>query len=239
MTDVARYQPKAARRRAGASAGLLFALATLIFLVLGAAALVALMLWPRWPGSAVAPDAPSLPITIGGVLFNVRPAAIRIPIQRYPGAQERLDLALLRPSLPPPDPNAKLAPTETVPPIDRLFITIEPQSAGLPPSERVRTIYPRYLADTQFDGPDGLKVIPFKEGAPYQNEDLFFDPAAQPGFVARCSRPGAAGTPGMCLYERRIESANVTVRFPSEWLTQWRILDERMAQLIAQLRPLQ
>ena len=45
------------------------------------------MLWPRWPGSAVAPDAPSLPITIGGVLFNVRPAAIRIPIQRYPGAQ--------------------------------------------------------------------------------------------------------------------------------------------------------
>src|SRR3954462_682891 len=102
MTDVARYQPKAARRRAGASAGLLFALATLIFLVLGAAALVALMLWPRWPGSAVAPDAPSLPITIGGVLFNVRPAAIRIPIQRYPGAQERLDLAFLWPSLAPP-----------------------------------------------------------------------------------------------------------------------------------------
>jgi hypothetical protein len=239
MTDAARHQPKTARKRAGASAGLMFALATLILLIVGAAALVALMLWPRWPGSAVAPDAPSLPITVGGVLFNVPPAAIRIPIQRHPGAQERLDLAFLWPSLATPDPNAKLAPMETVPPIERLFITIEPQSAGLPPSERVRTIYPRYLADTQFDGPDGLKVMPFKEGTPYQNEDLFFDPAAQPGFVARCSRPGAAGTPGMCLYERRIESANVTVRFPSEWLTQWRILDERMAQLIAQLRPLQ
>src|SRR3954466_15060635 len=239
MTDIARHQTKTTRKRRSASAGLLFALVTLIVLIAGAAALVAVMLWPRWPGAAVAPDAPALPVTVGGVLFNVPPAAIRVPMQRYSGPQERLDLAFLWPSLQPPDPNTKLAPTETMPAIDRLFITIEPQSIALPPSERVRTIYPRYLADTQFDGPDGLKVIPFKEGTPYQNEDLFFDPAAQPGFVARCSRPGAAGTPGMCLYERRIESADVTVRFPSEWLTQWRILDERMAQLIAQLRPLQ
>src|SRR5205814_1465552 len=153
---------------------------------------------------------------VGGVLFNVPPGAIRVPMQRYSGPQERLDLAFLWPALQPPDPTTKLAPTETAPPIDRLFITIEPQTITLPPSERVRTIYPRYLADTQFDGPDGLKVISFKEGSPYQNEDLFFDPAVQPGFVTRCSRPGAAGTgaagtPGMCLYERRIDGADVTV----------------------------
>ena len=154
-----------------------------------------------------------------------------------PGAQERLDLAFLWPSLQPPDPSPQPAPTETTPPIDRLFITIEPQAPGLPPSERVRTIYPRYLAETQFDGPDGLKVIPFKEGTPYQNEDLFFDPATQPGFVARCSRPGAAGTPGMCLYERRIESADVTVRFPSEWLTGWRAVNDGIAKLIGTLKP--
>ena len=237
MTDVARHHSKTARKRAGASAGLLFALATLIVLIVGAAALVAIMLWPRWPGAAVAPDAPALPITVGGVLFNVPPAAIRIPVQRHSGATERLDLAFLWPSLQPPDPSPKLAPTETTPPIDRLFITIEPQAPGLPPSERVRMIYPRYLAETQFDGPDGLKVIPFKEGTPYQNEDLFFDPATQPGFLARCSRPGAAGTPGMCLYERRIESADVTVRFPSEWLTGWRAVNDGIAKLIGTLKP--
>jgi hypothetical protein len=237
MTDVARQHAKTTRKRRGASAGLLFALATLIALVVGAAALVALMLWPRWPGSAVAPDAPALPITVGGVLFNVPPAAIRVPIQRHSGAQERLDLAFLWPSLVPPDPNTKLAPTETAPPIDRLLITIEPQSIALPPSERVREIYPRYLAETQFDGPDGLKVISFKEGTPYQNEDLFFDAAAQPGFVARCSRPGAAGTPGMCLYERRIESADLTVRFPSEWLTGWRAVNDGINKLIGTLKP--
>lgn len=237
MTDVARHHAKPLKKRRGASAGLLFSLVTLIALIVGAAALVALMLWPRWPGSAAGPDAPALPITVGGVLFNVPPAAIRVPMQRYSGAHERLDLAFLWPSLAPPDPDAKIAPAEMAPPIDRLIITIEPQSIALPPSERVREIYPRYLGDTQFDGPDGLKVIPFKEGTPYRNEDLFFDAAAQPGFVARCSRPGAAGTPGMCLYERRIENADLTVRFPSEWLTGWRNLSQSLEGLLARLHP--
>jgi hypothetical protein len=237
MTDLARHHAKTAKKRRGASTGLLFALVTLIVLIVGAAAFVALVLWPRWPGAAIAPDAPALPITVGGVLFNVPPAAIRVPVQRRAGAQERLDLAFLWPSLTPPDPAAKPAPTETAPPIDRLFITIEPQSIALSPGERVKSIYPRYLADTQFDGPDGLKVIPFKDGSPYQNEDLFFDPAAQPGFAVRCSRPGAAGTPGMCLYERRIEGADMTLRFPSDWLATWRAVNEGIEKLIGRLKP--
>ena len=158
-------------------------------------------------------------------------------LQRRPGAQERLDLAFLWPSLEPPDPRRARLRARRAPPIDRLFVTIEPQATALAPSDRVRTIYPRYLADTQYDGPDGLKVISFKDGSPYQSEDLFFDPAAQPGFVTRCSRPGAAGTPGMCLYERRIEGADVTVRFPSEWLTGWRALNEGIGTLIGRLKP--
>jgi hypothetical protein len=209
----------------------------LIFLIVGAAAFVALVLWPRWPGAAVAPDAPALPITVGGVLFNVPPAAIRVPMQRHTGAQERLDLAFLWPSLSAPDAAAKPAPTEAAPPIDRLFISIAPQSIALAPSERLKSIYPRYLAETQFDGPDGLKVISFRDGTPYQDEDLFFDPAAQPGFVARCSRPGAAGTPGMCLLERRVEGADITVRFPSDWLTQWRAVNAGVEKLMATLKP--
>src|SRR5215213_9782241 len=146
MTDFASHHANAGRRRKGASTGLLFALVTLVLLIVGGAAFVALVLWPRWPSAAVAPDAPSLPITVNGVLFNVPPAAIRVAIQRHPGAQERLDLALLWPTLEPPAPAAKLAPTESIPPIDRLFITIEPQSIALPPAERAKSIYPRYLA---------------------------------------------------------------------------------------------
>src|SRR5437762_7288258 len=134
MTAIAKQHAKIAQKRS-ASAGLVFALIALVALIVLAAAFVAGVLWPRWPGTAVAPDAPALPITIGGVLFNVPPAAIRVPMQRHSGAQERLDLAFLWPSLQPPDPNTRLAPVETAPPIDRLFITVEAQTIALPPSE--------------------------------------------------------------------------------------------------------
>jgi hypothetical protein len=237
MTDALGRTAKTTRRKRGASIGLIFALAALVVLIVLAAAFVALVLWPRWPATSVAPDAPALPITVGGVLFNVPPGAIRVAMQRRPGAQDRLDLAFLWPSLAPPDPQARPAPSEAPPPIDRLFITIEPQASALTPSDRVRTIYPRYLAEMQYEGPDGLKVISFKEGSPYQGEDLFFDPAAQPGFVTRCSRPGKAGTPGMCLYEKRIDSADVTIRFPSEWLTGWRALSTGIDGLLARFKP--
>jgi hypothetical protein len=228
MTDIAR-SPK--ERRRTASAGLLFALAAVAGLIVVAGAITALVLWPRWP-AAVATDAPSVPVTVGGVLFNVPPAAIRVPVQRTPGTQARLDLAFLWPSLKPPGPG-KPALSDEPPPIDRLFVTIVAQTTALSPAERVKTIYPRYLADTQYDGPDGLKVISFRDGTPYQGEDIYFDQSAKGSFLARCNRPGKAGTPGMCLSERRIGNADVTVRFPSEWLTDWRTVAAGIETLIA------
>jgi hypothetical protein len=235
MTDFT-VPPQARKRTRSTSAGLIFALVVLLALIVGAAAFVALVLWPRWPGAATS-QAPNLPVTVNGVLFNVPQAAIRVRAQRHSGAQERVDLAFLWPSLEAPDPRVRPEPAEAAPPIDRLFVTIAAQTIAMAPNDRVRSIYPRYLSDTQYDGPDGLKVVPFREGTPYQNEDLFFDPAAQPGFVVRCSRPGAAATPGTCLYERRYDSADVTVRFPSDWLTQWRALDAGIGTLLAKIKP--
>ena len=83
-------------------------------LVLAAGALLAFLyigyvLWPRWPGPPIGPNAPALPITVAGVTFNLPPAAIRVPMQRRPGAQDRVDLAFLWPSLEPPDPAAVAA----------------------------------------------------------------------------------------------------------------------------------
>jgi hypothetical protein len=231
MTVLAR----STKSRRTVSAGLLFALAALAGVIVLAAAVTALVLWPRWP-AAVATDAPSVPVTVGGVLFNVPPAAIRVPAQRAPGTQARLDLAFLWPSLKAPGP-AKPALSEEPPPIDRVFVTIVAQTTALSPAERVKTIYPRYLADTQYDGPDGLKVISFRNGTPYQGEDIYFDQSAQGSFLARCNRPGKAGTPGMCLSERRIGNADVTVRFPSEWLTGWRGVAAGIETLIASMKP--
>jgi hypothetical protein len=83
-------------------------------------------------------------------------------------------------------------------------------------------------------------VIRFRDDTPYQGEDLFYDPAAPDRFVVRCTRPGAAAMPGTCLFERRLgESADVIVRFPRDWLAEWRPLSAGIEKLIArlQLRP--
>jgi len=200
------------------------------------AATLALVL--RWPGPSSAPDAPSLPISVGGLVFNVPPAAIRLPLQRRAGAQGRLDLVFLWPALVPPDPAAKPAASQELPALDRLFVTIAALDDTLGPVERIKSIYPRYFDFGRFAGPDGLLVIRFRDGTPYQAEDLFYDPAAPERFVVRCSRPGAGPTPGICLLERRLAAAaDVTVRFPRDWLVDWRRLSAEIDRLIASLRP--
>jgi hypothetical protein len=42
----------------------------------------------------------------------------------------------------------------------------------------------------------------------------------------------------MCLHERRIGGADVTLRFPREWLSDWRAVADGLDRLIAGFRPL-
>ena len=44
-------------------------------------------------------------------------------------------------------------------------------------------------------------------------------------------------TPAMCLHERRIGGADVTVRFPRAWLEDWRSVADGIDRLIAGFRP--
>ncbi len=171
------------------------------------------MLWPRWPGPPIGPNAPALPITVAGVAFNVPPAAIRVPVQRRPGAHERVDLAFAvavaraarsAREATAPTPGTVPAPTQA---LERIFVTIAGAGDTLPPADRVLTIYPRYVAAEAEPGPGGLTVLAFREGTPYQGEDLIYD-ATAPGFLVRCTRNGPGPTPGTCLYERRIDAAD-------------------------------
>src|SRR5262249_18471799 len=130
------------------SAGLLAGLACAVAFVLVAVAYVAFVLWPRQL-SEMPPDAPSVPITIPRVGVNAPPAAIRKRVQRRWGAQDRIDLVFLWPSLEAPDPVThpdKQAPSDEPHPIDRLFLTIAASDGTLAPAERMKAIYPRYIA---------------------------------------------------------------------------------------------
>jgi hypothetical protein len=223
------------RRAARAGRGLSYVIAA--GACLGAAALgyVAFTLWPRWPEPPSAPDAPSLPITVAGVPFNVPPAAIRMPVQRRAGAQARLDLAFLWPDLTPPKPDTKPAVSADPRSIDQIFVSIAGAEGALSVAERIKTIYPRYVEPNAFRGPEGLIGVAFRDGTPYQGEDLFFVPERPESFIVRCTRE-AGTTRGSCLHERRIGVADLTMRFPRDWLKDWQALAQGMDQLVAMLR---
>jgi hypothetical protein len=105
----------------------------------------------------------------------------------------------------------------------------------LAPVERVLSIYPRYAAAEAVEGPAGLILLPFRAGTPYHGEDLIYDSAA-PSFLVRCTRNGPGATPGTCLQEQRIEGADLVLRFPRDWLSDWRMVAANLERLVAKLR---
>jgi hypothetical protein len=202
--------------------------------LLVAAAYVAYVLWPRWPEAPVARNAPSLPIVIAGVTFDIEPAAIRMAVQRRAGTQARVDLVYLWPSLKPPDPAAQ--PTAAAPPGKRLFVTIAADDGTLPLVARMQEIYPRYLAAQPAAGPAGLTLRGFRDDTPYRGEELAFETAAPTHFLARCTLRGVSDD-GNCLLERRIGAAEITFRFPRDWLNDWQSVVGSIDRLLARLHP--
>jgi hypothetical protein len=227
------------------SRSLLLPLALFAIVIAAAATFVSYVLWPSWPEKPVALDAPSIPVTVAGVLFDVPPAAIRVPVQRHPGEHERIDLVFLWPSLKPPDGDGDIAkPVVTsddevlpVPTSDRrLFVSIAALGSVLNPDARLRMIYPRYIESEATAGPDGLAILPFRAGTPYEGEDLVYLAEKPEQFFARCSRP--VGTvPGTCIHERALGAIEIMLRFPREWLQDWRQLAADFDRLIAQVHP--
>jgi hypothetical protein len=205
---------------------------------------VSYVLWPSWPTSGVPLDAPAIPMTVAGALFNVPPAAVRATVQRHPGAHERIDLVFLWPSLAPPAADGQAAAKASIPdgsdaaPVpstdQRVFVTIAGLGAVLAPVVRLRTIYPRYIEAQATAGPDGLAILPFRAGTPYEGEDLVYLAEKPEEFFALCSRP-VRTLPGTCIQERSLDAAAITLRFSREWLQDWRSVAAGLDRLVAQL----
>lgn len=228
---------------------LLLPFALIVALAAAVGGFIAYVLWPTWPGTPVALDAPALPITVAGVLFEVPPAAIRVAVQRHPGPHERIDLAFVWPALtpPPPDansnvyqqhPDASVQDSKPAASATRglLFVTIAPLGPVLPPVQRLRDIYPRYVEAAASAGADGLAILPFRAGTPYQSEDLVYVAEAPERFFARCTRQ-AGVVASSCIADRLIGDANITLRFPRDWLGDWRSVAAGFDRLLAQLTP--
>jgi hypothetical protein len=214
-------------------------------LIVAAGIFVALVLRPTWSGAPVPFNAPAIPVTIAGTIFDVPPAAIRKKVQRHTGPQDRIDLAFVWPSLAPPpadntgsaeqvtDVTGSIAPPDTG---ARLFVTIAALGPVLPPLERIRGIYPRYVEAEATSGPDGLAILPFRKASPYVGEDLVYVAGTPEQFFARCTRQ-TADMPGTCIYERLVDADEITFRFPRAWLGDWRNVSAGFDRLIAQIHP--
>lgn len=212
----------------------------MLLLLIGAPAIttfgaIGYLLWPGWPQAEVVEEAEPLPMTVSGLALKVPPAAIRVAQQRRAGTQERLDLAYQWPPLSPPDPLERPLLSGNLAPRPQVFISIAEPEEKLPAAERLKAIYPRYLAATAFTGPEGLAGIAFRDGTPYQGEDLLFDADAPERFTVRCTREGTT-VPGTCLLERHVGPAEVTVRFPRLWLDVWPELTADIDGLVAQMQ---
>ncbi len=199
------------------------------FAALATASMVYLLA-PRWSEAPAPLDAPRLPIVVAGVVFNIAPAAIRVPVQRRTGSQDRIDLAYTWPDLTPPDSHVAGS-------MARMFVTIEASQSTLLPSERLKSIYPRYAEAPTASGPGGLAIAPFRDGTPYQGEDLLYDPSSPDRFLVRCTRSQGELTMAMCLFERPDGAAALTFRFPRDWLSDWRAVLAGTDRLIAGWRP--
>ena len=228
--------PRRHRRRGAGHNPLTAPLLAFAGAVLIAGLYVTYVLWPRWPQPQVSLNAPALPIVVSGVTFNIEPAAIREAIERRPGTQDRVDLFYLWPSLVPPDPAVKPTIGNPVNPNERLFVTITTGDATLPLMQRVQEIYPRYLVAEPVAGPDGLTLRGFRDGTAYQGEELVFEQAQPEHFLARCSEKGVTNS-GVCLLERRIGKADITFRFPRDWLNNWKSVAAGIDKLLARLHP--
>lgn len=227
-----------ARKRRGF---LLPPFALLLALALFAGSFIAYVLWPTWPGAPAPLNAPTLPITVAAVLFEVPPGAIRAAVQRHPGPHERIDLAFEWPSLTPPPPDD--APQTQAPDAvnsaqapGRLFVTIAPLGSVLPPNERLRGIYPRYVEPAANAGADGLAILPFRADSPYRGEDLVYAADAPERFFARCTRQVGI-VEGSCIVDRAVGGTTVTLRFARSWLKDWRGVAAGVDRLLAELHP--
>ena len=144
-------------------------------LVVGAGIFVGFALWPTWPGAATPLEAPAIPTTVAGVLFDVPPAAIRNAVQRHTGPQTAstclhvavAPASICRSNTSDPDSGqaAVASDGEAAPDAAaRFFVTIAPLGPVLPPLERHAGVYPHYVDPKRWLAPDGLAILPFRKG---------------------------------------------------------------------------
>ena len=83
-------------------------------------------------------------------------------------------------------------------------------------------------------GPAGLVGRRLGVDSGYSGEIIFFDPASQAPFVARCPTEPIADMAATCLRDVNVgKGLSLLYRFDKSLLADWRIIDDAMTKLAA------
>jgi hypothetical protein len=105
-----------------------------------------------------------------------------------------------------------------------VFITTLPADASLAPAERPSVLYARFVAAEARSAPGGLIRRRFREGTPFEGEDLVVAAPDGRAFWARCATSGSRNDGASCLTEMRFGNTDVQVRFSPALLPRWELL---------------
>jgi hypothetical protein len=197
------------------------ALAVIGLAFAGAGVGIAIFWWTARPAATAHEP---IPVSIGKASFAIPPAFVRGGAFPRPGAQERVDLAMLMPDLGPAGSGAAGA---------AVYVALLREDGVIDPARRVDEIYGLFLEPDVWQNPGGLLLRRFTAESPYADEELFISPPDGRRFAARCRKPAPPNERGRpadigetCLWRFRAERVDVQARFAPEILPQWEMLAE-------------
>lgn len=110
-------------------------------------------------------------------------------------------------------------------PDEPVFITVLPADGSLSPAERPGVLYARFVAADARSASGGLIRRRFRDGTPFEGEELVVAAPDGRAFWARCPQGSAPRDPtGRCLTEMRFGDTDVQVRFSPALLPRWELL---------------
>lgn len=189
------------------------------------------LLKPKPPASGHTP----VKLTIGGETVTIAAERMRFPAERRSGDAMKAELLFIWPQLTPPG-DADPARFTTARDGKLIFVTIAPRDTDLDTADRLASVYQRFLAPGDSDGPSGLVKRSFKPGSSYDGEELYFEPGVVHPFVARCY-PARKGDPILtCLRDVKFgHHLMATIRFPVAALANWQHLRDGLDTIFAEI----
>jgi hypothetical protein len=157
---------------------------------------------------------------------------------RLGGSLSEIDLAADARTFRPARLQSRFKPSAADPMAQTLFLTLIPSAGNISPAERTTRLYTRFLQPDGWSHPGGLIMRRFKNGSPYQKEDLYMAPPEGRRFAARYPQPRKTpdGLTNICMAEFRIEGIDVRLRFAADLLSDWERLLQGTQGLIRSFR---